>query len=51
MKWALGPTATNRHLISSTRALPLKYKTMCEKHDLMQSGKSSMTSWRKIDLL
>ena len=49
MKWALSPTATNGHLISKMQSLPLGLKTTCEKHDLVQSGKSSLMSWPDIE--
>ena len=48
---ALGPTATNRHLISEMRSLPLRRKTTCEKHDLVQSGKNSLKSWPDVKLI
>ena len=33
------------------RSLPLRHKTTCEKHDLVQSGKSSLTSWPDVKLI
>ena len=33
------------------RSLPLQRKTTCEKHDLVQSGKSSLTSWPYVKLI
>ena len=30
---------------------PLRRKTTCEKHDLVQSGKSSLTSWPDVKLI
>ena len=33
------------------RSPPLRRKTFCEKHDLVQSGKSSLTSWPDVKLI
>ena len=33
------------------RSPPLRRKTTCEKHDLVQSGKSSLTSWPDVKLI
>ena len=33
------------------RSLPLRRKTTCEKHDLVQSGKSSVMSWADVKLI
>ena len=33
------------------RSLPLRRKTTCEKHDLVQSGKSSLKSWPDVKLI
>ena len=33
------------------RSPPLRRETTCEKHDLVQSGKSSLTSWPDVKLI
>ena len=33
------------------RSPPLRHKTTCEKHDLVQSGKSSLMSWPDVKLI
>ena len=39
------------HCYKLTRSPPLRRKTTCEKHDLLQSGKSSLVSWPDFKLI
>ena len=50
IKRALGPTATNGHLISQMWSPPLWRKTSVKSMTLRQSGKSSLTSWPDVKL-